>query len=462
MPSPAESPTAPPEPPVRPREGAARRAAFSAWAILLVSAFLGAAAPVRAADSLSVHWEAGTAAEVSNEQFYESAIDDTTFLGRKLYSDPETRLAVVALAEVFRSWQDGRWLARFTPSASVGEKATRLGAIASIGGRPSEIYRFVLEPRFEYQRDASFGLEHSDWRASLVGRVRRLSLDELGVLRFNAGAEVVRVIEASDPFVLSGTSGRAALGYTRSPLFGPDWDAEYGAIVRTFRDSTSRDHVEQRLAVSLREDDAWGNSLGFAVDAVRRDAVREVASTRDRFSQVHALADGSFGPGNGWSLRPELRAEITRYDDPDSLVDFDYELYGAGLPLRSEMGPEWRVSTGPRFELLSAPACPWEECREFAWTFELEKLTGGSWWSLAPVLGRRNCKTFAASEPLGNPLTASLHSSFDFVEVSAFLDQPLPGALRTRAMGTLRAERHDDRDHDALSLYFSLDVRRLF
>jgi hypothetical protein len=320
----------------------------------------------------------------------------------------------------------------------------------------------VLEPRFEYQRDASFGLEHSDWRASLVGRVRRLSLDELGVLRFNAGAEVVRVIEASDPFVLSGTSGRAALGYTRSPLSGPDWDAEYGAVVRSFRDSTNRDHVEQRLAISLREDYAWGNSLGLTVDGVRRDALREVPSTRDRFSQVHALADGSFGPGNGWSLRPELRAEITRYDDPDSLVDFDYDLYGAWLPLRREMGPAWRVSTGPRFELLAAPACPWEEYREFAWTFELEKLTGGAWWSLAPVLGHRDCKTFAANEPLGNSLTASLHSSFDFVDVTAFLDQPLPGALRTRAMGTLRAERHDDRDHDALSLYFSLDVRRLF
>ena len=448
MPSPAESPTAPPEPQVRPHGGVARRAALPAGVIPVMFVCLATAAPVRAADSLSVRWEAGTAAEVSNEQFYESAIDDTTFLGRKLYSDPETRLAVVALAEVFRSWQDGRWLARFTPSASVGEKATRLGAIASLGGRPTEPVRVVLEPRFEYQRDAS--------------RLRRLSLDELGVLRFNAGAEIVRVIEASDPFVLSGSSGRAALGYTRSPLLGPDWDVEYGAVVRTFRDSTTRDHVEQRLAVSLREESAWGNSLGLTVDAVRRDALREVPSTRDRFSQVHALGDGSFGPGNGWSLRPELRAEITRYDDPDSLVDFDYDLYGASLPLRREMGPEWRVATGPRFELLAAPACPWEEYRELAWTLEVEKLTGGSWWSLAPVLGHRNCTTIAASEPLGNPLAASLHSSFDFVEVTAFLDQPLPGALRTRAMGTLRAERHDNRDHDALSLYFSLDVRRLF
>lgn len=462
MPSPAECPTAPPEPRVRPRGGAIRRIRCAIRALPVLLAGLGAAAPVRAADSLSVHWEVGTAAEVSNEQFYESTIDDTTFLGRKLYSDPETRLAVVALAELFRSWQDGRWLARVTPSASVGEKATRLGAIGSVGGRPSEMVRIVLEPRFEYQRDASFGLEHSDWRTSLVGRVRRTSLDELGVLRFNAGAEVVRVIEATDPFVLSGTSGRAALGYTRSPLSGPDWDVEYGAVARTFRDSTSRDHVEQRLSVSLREDYAWGNSLGLGVDAIRRDALREVPSTRDRFTQLHALADGILGSGNTWSLRPELRAEITRYDDPDSLVDFDYDLFGARLPLRKELGLAWRVSSGPRFELLAAPACPWEEYREFAWTLELEKLTGGAWWSLAPVFGRRVCRTFAAVDPLVDPLTATLHSSFDFVEVSAFLDQPLPGALRTRAMGTLRAERHDNPDHDALSLYFSLDVRRLF
>jgi hypothetical protein len=59
-------------------------------------------------------------------------------------------------------------------------------------------------------------------------------------------------------------------------------------------------------------------------------------------------------------------------------------------------------------------------------------------------------------------LTPPLHSSFDFVELTGFLDQPLPGKLRARATAAVRSERHDVADHDARSLYFSLDLRRLF
>jgi hypothetical protein len=41
-------------------------------------------------------------------------------------------------------------------------------------------------------------------------------------------------------------------------------------------------------------------------------------------------------------------------------------------------------------------------------------------------------------------------------------DQPLPGELRVRLFAYLRFERHTEAAEDARSLYFSLDVRRVF
>jgi signal transduction histidine kinase len=45
-------------------------------------------------DSVRVHIEDGAGVDVTNEQFYEDAFVDTTFLGRKLVGTPEARVAV--------------------------------------------------------------------------------------------------------------------------------------------------------------------------------------------------------------------------------------------------------------------------------------------------------------------------------------------------------------------------------
>ena len=451
-----------PAAPASPARAARRDAARAAGARALAALFAFAPAPALAADSLAVHVEVGTATEISNEQFYESSIDDTTFLGRRLHDTPETRVAAVALAELLRTTGDGRWQMRFAPEASVGDEASRVAAAASVRGRPTERLRIALEPRAEFRRDDGFGLRRRDWRASVTGRVRLLSPDELSALRFSAGSEVVRALEGSDPFVLSGTSARAALGFSRTPLFGPEWDVEYGAIGRVFRDSTARDHLEHRLAAALRQDFGGGHSLALSADVDRRVALRDVASSRDRFTRVQSALSGSLALGERWDLRPELGAEAVRYDDPDSLVDFDYRILGAQVSVQCELGPAWRAGTGPRAEWLTAPWNAAEEYVELAWALELERLTANGWWSLTPLAGHRRYAESAPAAPAADLLAPLLHSSFDFVELNAFLDQQLPAALRVRALAALRAERHDDPDHDARSLYFSFDVRRLF
>jgi hypothetical protein len=63
--------------------------------------------------------------------------------------------------------------------------------------------------------------------------------------------------------------------------------------------------------------------------------------------------------------------------------------------------------------------------------------------------------------PAGSP-TVGLHSSYAFYEVNVLADQALPGALRLRAYVNARYESHVDPAQDASSLYFSLDLRRLF
>ena len=438
------------------------RSAGRAACLVRVAAIAAPPGRSHAADSLSVRFEAGTAPEVSNEQYYESSVDDTTFLGRRLHGTPETRVAAVGLAELLRTFGDGRWQVRFVPDVSLGDEAVRAGASASIRGRAGERVRIALEPRAEYRRDGGFGLLRRDWRASVVARLRRLSEDELGTLRLTAGSEVVRSLVGSDAFVLSGTSARAALGYSRAPLFGPEWDVEYGAIARVFRDSTDRDHVEHRFAAAVRGTPGESNDLSFSAGAERRVTSRDVTDSRDRFTRMSTEAGAGLGLGPGWSLRPELRAEMVRYDDPDSVLDFDYRLARAQVALRRELGQAWRAGTGPRGEWLEAPWCPAESYREFAWVLELERLTAGSLWSLAPLAGRRTYATPATAAPSTNLLEPVLHSSFDFVELTGFLDQALPAGLRLRALGSLRAERHTDPDHDARSLYFSLDLRRLF
>lgn len=465
MPPPADPRPEPAEPvpaPGRSRAGARARVRANAAAPWLLLLGLLAAPASRAGDTLAVRAEVGAAGEYSNEQFYESAIDDTIFLGRQLHDTPEARLAAVARAEFMRTFGAGRWQVRLVPDVSVGDEAVRASASATIRGDAGARVRLALEPRAEYRRDEGFGLHRRDWRASVVARLRRLSGDELGALRLMAGSEVVRSLEGSDAFVLSGTSARAAIGYSRAPLFGPEWDVEYGVIARAFRDSTDRDHVEHRVVASLRALVGAGHDVSLAAGMDRRLANRDVPGSRDRFTRIEAEAGAGLSFASDWSLRADVRGELLRYDDPDSLVEFDYGVARSGLMARREFGPGWRAGAGTRVEWLVAPWAPEEDYVEIAGVLELERMTGTALWHLAPAAGHRRYSRTAPPTSGTDLLAPTLHSSFDFVELTGFLDQPLPGGLRARATGVVRAERHEVADHDARSLYFSLDLRRLF
>lgn len=436
------------------------RPAWSAgWLVGLLAAFPGVAP---AADSTSVRVEVGTATEVSNEQYYESSIDDTTFLGRRLLDAPETRLAAVALLDLHRTFGNGRWLVRFAPDASVGDEAVRAAASATIRGQAGDRLRVSLEPRAEYRRDDGFGFARRDWRASVVARARRPDLDESGALRVTAGSEIVRSLEGADGFVLSGHSARAAVGYSRTPLFGSDWDLEYGLVARAYRDSTDRDHLEHRLLASLRGGAGGPFDFQLVAEGERRHATRNVTGSRDRYLRLDGEAGAGIAMGGAWALRPAARLEWVRHDQPDSVVDFDYTVARAQLALAREIGAGWRVSGGVRSEWLVAPWSPAEEYGEVAAVTEFERFTGSSMWSLAPAAGRRAYARSATAAAPGGLFAPLLHSDFRFVDVTALLDQPLPARLRLRVTGVARAEWHDLDAHDARSLYFSCDVRRLF
>ncbi len=433
-----------------------------AWAAIAVCLCVARPAHASPDDSVSVRVEIGASTEVSNEQFYESSIDDTTFLGRQLHSSPESRTTAVAMAELVRGAADGRWLARLAPDLVLGDGVKRIGTAAAVQFRPEGRTRYSLEPRFDYRDETTFGQVRRDWRAGLLGRWRRTSLDDVSTLRAALGTEVVRSLSGSDPFVLSGTSARAGFGYDRSPLFGWNWGLEYGAVARVYRDSTYRDHLEHRVSFTARRDVGIGHLVDVDVEVDRREALNHPENSRDRFLQARARAGASFALATNWSLRPEGGVEVVAYDDPDSLTDFDYAVSGASLDLRHEFGLAWRVSTGPRLEWLTSSWNPAEQYREFAWGVGVEYLTAHNWLSLAPAVGHRAYDEEGSVATDVSLESIPLHTNFDFLELTAFADQLLPGSLRVRALATLRGERHTDRDQDASSLYFSVDVRRLF
>jgi hypothetical protein len=420
----------------------------------------------RAADSLAVRFEVGTASDVSNEQYYESSIDDTTFLGRRLHGAPETRVAGVAMAEFLAVSADGSRRLRFAPDVSWGNKAHHLGAVAALSGQPSGEVRGSLEARGEYRDDRSFATHRRDARASLLGRVRRSAGDGTGAWRGALGAELVRALEGSDALVLSGESVRAWVGYDHSPLLGWDWNVEYGATIRAHRDSADRDHSEHRLEASVREDFAGGGALSLAAGLHRRLALRATEDSRDRFLRGFADFEPAIPLHEAWSLRLALRAEATRYDSPDSVLDFDYQVVGASAAVRRDLGLFASVSCGPRVESLFAAWAPEEEYADLGLELEVERQgeTGG--WSVAPAIGRRayrlEAASLSASASTAPSPTVLPHSSYDYAEVTGFLDQRLPGAIVVRALATARMERHGNPEDDARSLYFSFDVRRLF
>ena len=151
---------------------------------------------------------------------------------------------------------------------------------------------------------------------------------------------------------------------------------------------------------------------------------------------------------------------MLRYDREDSLLYLGTRLLRGRTGPRLQGAAGWSLGLAARGERLECPRDPGEEYVETGGELAFEWFGRRGWWSLAPAAGWR--QYLGPSDGSDSALLSGIHSSFAFYELAVFGDQPLPGSLRLRLSGMGRMEAHSDGTEDARSLYFSLDLRRLF
>lgn len=415
--------------------------------------------PLGGADSVRVHIEAGISTDVTNEQFYEDVYTDTTFLGRRLQGTPETSRAAVYLADVGGFYAGGRREYHLQQEVTLGNNLMRAATSGTIRLRPNEDWRLSLEPALEALRDHSFGLDRRELRAGVSGRARHTLIDPANALEFLTNADFLRTGGASDPYLLGHNNSRTSFAWDHTPLYGLEWRLQTETNVRTFPDSASRSHWEQHLEGSVRKDLAGGHSLSLGVESQRRHTLHDASTTRDRYWNHHAGLEGIARLGASWTLHAGADAEAFRYDSPDSSIDFDYENSTAHLSLRRESGLSWTFAVGPRYDQLSTTWDPAERYREIAGVIDVEHIDLRGWWSISPSAGWRG---YERSSTNVSTSSTAIHSSYAFYALQFFADQSLPARLRVRLLADGRIEKHQDASQDSRSLYFSVDVRRLF
>ncbi len=405
-------------------------------------------------DSIGVHAEVGAGTDLSNEIFYEDAYSDTTFLGRRLVGDPETRWSVLGLVALEGTRSHGRTRYRLQQDASVGDRVQRGALTGLAAGNLGASGGWTVAPRVEFRHDQTFDRDLSEWQGELGARFLRAFDDAVTDAELGVRAEILRSAGIGSEFVPDRESGRLSLVFTHAPLFGTEWRFGYSLAARTFPDSTSRDHLEHGLEARVRVASKGGHVLTFESELARRKTVRPAPTSRDDLLEGQARLDGLLRLGDAWSLTSGGELESMHYDAQDSALYFDYTVTRARLAVKFER-VGWSLAVGPRGEVLSSRLAPAERYQEIAGVLELELLNSGAWWSIAPAGGWRD---YEEVPPAALP---GLHSSYAYAEAVALADQALPGRLRFRATGLLRLERHVDRAQDARSLYFSLELRKL-
>jgi hypothetical protein len=410
-------------------------------------------------DSLHVHFELGASADASNEQFYEQTYTDTTFLGRQLHGTPQGSAAGVAAMELSGLRDQGRLSYALRPELALGDLVTRAGATGALGLRAGEHWRTLFEPRVQYSRDRSFGIERRELLAASTASARRRFDDGADALELHLGGELLGTHGSTDPFLLAHRNVRFGAGWDHDGLLGLGWGAQYRLDVRTFPDSTNRDHVEHDGEISLRRDFLGGHSLSLVAGATRRIASHDVPGSRDRFFEARGELLGSLHFNDQYAGELLIEADGYRYDRPDSAVDFDYALTRIRTRVRRDFGERAWLAFGPRVEVLTAPWNAAERYVEVALPLELETLAAGHWWLLEPAAGTR---AYQLSESGNSKDPAAIHSSYLFLETEVLGEQPLPQRMRARLTAIVRFEQHDDPSQDSRSLYFSLDLRRVF
>ena len=419
---------------------------------LLAGAPRGAAA--EGPDSLRLHVEVGASSDYTNELFYEDTFDSTAFTGRELVDSPETRYAGVLFTRL--TGTRGRRATGFEISneLSLGDLLSRDLFLVSLRSAPSTRWTLFALPQVEYRRDRTFGRDLDEWRASAVARVRRALDDDATFFELGAHGDFLTASGAGSEYILDRTAGSALAALERAPLFGLQWRIDYGFTGRVFADSTDRNHYEHAVDGQVRIDLPGGRPLLIEAGGDRRTTMAPALTTRDNFWEERGALDGEVGIGGAWSLKGRVEGGAVQYDLPDSTIYFDYQ------ELRAKLAPRWSrgttsIALGPRLDALFAALDPTESYQELAAMMEFESLGLGAWWNVIPIAGWRDYDE-------ASPGTVGIHSSYSFLEINVLADQALPGALRLRAYVNGRYESHIDHAQDARSLYFSLDLRRLF
>lgn len=430
--------------------------AIGGFLALVAIAIGGSRAGAAVVDSSRVRIEIGVSTDVTNERFYEESYSDTTFESRDLRELPETRRAgVVAMDWAHRS-ASGRWGMRWRPECSIGDKVRRAGASGQWLWDPGTASVWSLEPRFEWRDDRSFGLERREWRGELRGRHRH-TLSNSDRLDVTAGGEWLDASGEDVSVLLDRRVARGAVRWSHLPVFGWEWGMRLSADARAFPDSSTRDHIEAEWGGEVRRVFGDAHQFSATLDVARRSTWREPTSTRDRFLAPRAGIALDLRSADAVRLHWSADGEALRYDAPDAIAYFDYQVARTRLELERDLGGGWAARIGPRLEWLLSSANASERYAQTGVGLEVERVSARNWWNLGPEAGWRQYER-ETDTIIDSP---GLHSSFAYYGLQALAELTLAGVWRARLLADARIEKHRDASQDARSLYFSLDVRRL-
>lgn len=423
---------------------------------LLIAARAAGAGGIPGPDTLGVRVETAAGTDITNEQYYEDAFIDTTFLGRRLVNTPEARYAGFLFTAVQGTRGERRATYQIQNELSVGDKIQRDALSLSWRDDLSPAWRLVLNPTLSWRHDRTFDRDQNEWRGAFRGRVRRNFDDDATTAELGLVGDLVRTSGQGSEFLLDRNAIRGSVALDHLALLGDDWRVGYGLAVRVFPDSSVRDHVEHGWEGRWHHPFLAGHALTLETSGQRRKTLDFVTSSRDNFWEEFATAEAHIRAADRWSLGLRVEGEARQYDVQDSTLFFDYHVLRARLAPRYDRDGKWSVGVGPRAEILASPLNPGEAYREIGGAVEFEWLGSRALWNLTPAAGWREY-----DQP-SNPGTAvSLHSSFAFYELDAFVDQGLINRLRLRVLTSLRYEFHTDDVQDAGSIYLSMQLRWL-
>jgi len=411
-------------------------------------------------DTLRMRFEVGGSSDFANEIYYLDSLASPTLAVRQRFEIPEARHAGVVLASL-----EGTRAARgthysLTQEVSLGDLLKR----ASLAGRWRQAigsdWRLFAAPRAQYRRDRTLGRDFEEYQASGSARLRRGLDDGDAAIEIGALGDWLRTTGSGTSLLLDRWSAGATASLEQSDFEGTDGRIDYVLRGRVFPDSSVRDHVEHETQGRLRL--GWGIAHFAVLDAmlIRRFTVHAAPNSQDNFWEESGALEVVIGSADEVAWPARLALEAVQFDVEDDVLYFDHRRLQGRAGARFQPGRPWTLELGPQVEWLRAPRAPDEDYAEFGGFTEFETISAGSLWSVTPSAGRRHYRS-ASGAATADPYDVG-RSSYQFVQLDVLGDQRLPGAWRARAAGSARWELHDDSVENAASLYFSLDVRRLF